>query len=82
MGDIWAGGTSSLLLRLLLGWVPLALIKQIPGVSGSEGGRRGFQSKALPVGGREESWKEYERGIGRWIRGCIHVSGQIHRKGI
>ena len=38
MGDIWAGGTRSLLLRLLLGWVPLALIKQIPGVSGSEWG--------------------------------------------
>ena len=40
-----------------------------------------FQSKALPVGGREERWKEYERGIGRWIRRYIHVSCRIHRKG-
>ena len=51
VGDIWAGGTSSLLLRLLLGWVPLALIKQIPGVSGSGGGEERLPKQSTDCGG-------------------------------
>lgn len=64
------------------GGCPLPSSNKSQGFLAVGGGRRGFQSKALTVGGREESWKEYERGNGRWIRRCIHVSGQIHRKGI
>lgn len=45
VGDIRAGGASSLLLRLLLGSVPPALIKQTSEVSGCQEGGRGCPPK-------------------------------------